>query len=190
MVCEISQHNGGLYSEKGITQTQIFKTFPGSQRGLLIQLKGEIVYNIISKGNCRETYLSSYMQVRRMRNKVTSELRAAKRSYFQKLNPKNPKEFWKSIKFLNKKQSSIPTLTDEDGNEALTGSHKAEILNSSLNASIVQVLLLKTGQKVISTLILGSCLMNLHVMKTRSVSYLQAWTHPNQVDQMASPQKC
>ena len=57
-------------------------------------------------------------------------MRTAKRSYFQKLNPKNPKEFWKSIKFLKKKQSSIPTLTDDDGNEVLTGSHKAESLNS------------------------------------------------------------
>ena len=61
---------------------------------------------------------------------MTCELHCAKRSYFQKLNPKNPKEFWKAIKYLSKKQSSIPILTDEDGKEAATGLQKADMLNS------------------------------------------------------------
>ena len=64
-----------------------------------------------------------------MRNKVTRELRRANKSYFQKINPKKPKEFWRAIKYLSKQQSSIPTLGDEDGNEALTGSQKADMLN-------------------------------------------------------------
>ncbi len=38
--------------------------------------------------------------------------------------------FWKAIKFLNKQQSSVPSLTDEDGHEAHTGSQKADMLNS------------------------------------------------------------
>ena len=57
-------------------------------------------------------------------------MRRAKRDYFQKLNPKNPKEFWKAIKYLSKKQSSIPTLVDEDGKEAANGLQKANMLNS------------------------------------------------------------
>ena len=50
-----------------------------------------------------------------MKNKVTDELRKAKKSYFQKINPTNPKEFWRAINYLTKQQSSIPTLIDEDG---------------------------------------------------------------------------
>ena len=64
-----------------------------------------------------------------MRNKVVRELRRVKESYFQKINPKKPKEFWRAIKYLSKQQSSIPTLVDEDGNEALTGSQKADMLS-------------------------------------------------------------
>ena len=61
-----------------------------------------------------------------MRNKVTRELRRAKESYFQKINPKKPKEFWRAINYLSKQQSSI---ADEDGNEALFGSQKADMLS-------------------------------------------------------------
>ena len=71
--------------------------------------------------------LSKY---RIMRNRVTSELRQAKRNFFQLIDPKKPKEFWKAVKFLNKQQSSVPSLTDEDGNEAHTSFQKADMLNS------------------------------------------------------------
>ena len=55
--------------------------------------------------------LSKY---RLKRNKVTSELCLARWNFFQKINPK---EFWRAMKYLNKRQSNIPTLTDEDGIE-------------------------------------------------------------------------
>lgn len=70
--------------------------------------------------------LSKY---RLKRNKVTSELRLARRNFFQKLNPRKPKEFWRAMKYLNKCQSNIPTLIDEDGIEASSGSQKADLLN-------------------------------------------------------------
>ena len=38
-------------------------------------------------------------------------------------------EYWWAVKYLSKQQSSIPTLMDEDGNEALTGAQKADMLN-------------------------------------------------------------
>lgn len=50
------------------------------------------------------------------------------KSYFQRINPKKPKKFWRAIKHLSNQQSSIPTLTDEEGNEAVTGSQKADVL--------------------------------------------------------------
>ena len=71
--------------------------------------------------------LSKY---RLQRNMVTSELRIARQNFFRKINPKRPKEFWRAVKYLNKQQSSIPTLTDEDGVEATSASQKADMLNS------------------------------------------------------------
>ena len=56
--------------------------------------------------------LSKY---RLQRNMVTSELRIARllpsQNFFRKINLKRPKEFWRAVKYLNKQQSSIPTLT-------------------------------------------------------------------------------
>lgn len=71
--------------------------------------------------------LSKY---RLKRNKVTSELLLARRNFFQKLNPRRPKKFWRAMKYLTKCQSNIPTLTDKDGIEASSGSQKADLLNS------------------------------------------------------------
>ena len=64
------------------------------------------------------------------RNKVTQELHQAKQAYFKKLNPKKPKEFWRAVKYLRKRQSTIPTLTDDAGTAAHTSLEKAEMLNS------------------------------------------------------------
>jgi hypothetical protein len=72
----------------------------------------------------------NFSKYRAMRNRVASELRSAKRSYFQKLNPKKPKEFWRAIKYLNKQKTTIPTLVDDDNVEATSNSEKADMLNS------------------------------------------------------------
>ena len=56
----------------------------------------------------------------------------AKSAYFKELNPKNPKEFWRAVKFLNKKQSSIPTLS-KDSCVASTGPEKANLLNAYIS---------------------------------------------------------
>ena len=63
------------------------------------------------------------------RNRTVAQLRLAKRRYFQALNPKDPKKFWKAIKFLNKSKQSIPTLS-LDGRVANSEVDKANLLNS------------------------------------------------------------
>ena len=68
-----------------------------------------------------------------MRNKVTSALLSAKQSYFQRLNPKKSKEFWRAMKYLNKQQSTIPTFVDEYNVEATDNFEKADMLNSFLS---------------------------------------------------------
>ena len=66
------------------------------------------------------------------RNKVVAKLRKAKQDYFQHLNPANCKEFWKTVKYINKGQNSIPVLTDigsDDQEVANTNADKANALN-------------------------------------------------------------
>jgi len=43
------------------------------------------------------------------RNKIVRELRRAKRRYFQKLNPSNPKQFWKTVAKANEQDQYICT---------------------------------------------------------------------------------
>ena len=63
------------------------------------------------------------------RNRVTSLLRKAKRQYFHRIKPSEPKKFWKFVKALSKNRSSIPALKF---NDILYESdeQKAAVLNS------------------------------------------------------------
>ena len=63
------------------------------------------------------------------RNKTLGKLLSAKRRYFLRLNPKEPKKFWKAIKFLNKRVRSIPTLT-QGSDVASSEIDKAAMLNN------------------------------------------------------------
>ena len=99
------------------------RTFPWLTKKLINSIKKR---NRLYKQGKLSGNLSKY---RLKRNKVTSELRLARRNFFQKLNPRKPKEFWRAMKYLNKCQSNIPTLIDEDGIEASSGSQKADLLN-------------------------------------------------------------
>ena len=71
----------------------------------------------------------NFRQYKLARNRTLAQLRLAKRNYFRALNPKNPKMFWKAIKFLNKNKQSIPTLSHA-GEVATTDVEKANLLNS------------------------------------------------------------
>ena len=55
-------------------------------------------------------------------------LRNAKRAHMQSLRPYDKKKFWKAVKFLTKKTSSIPELSC-DGSIASSGTEKASMLN-------------------------------------------------------------
>ncbi len=83
------------------------------------------VYNVLSSP-ARIAYSM------RMGRVTSGQLRLhwAKRNFFQKVDPKKPKEFSRAVKYLNKQQSTVPTLIDEDGSEAHTSSQKANMLNS------------------------------------------------------------
>ena len=63
------------------------------------------------------------------RNKTLADIRSAKLSYLHKLNPRDPKKFWKAVKFLSKKSKSVPALTLGD-TTATTEMEKANLLNT------------------------------------------------------------
>ena len=51
---------------------------------------------------------------KKARNRATSLLRKAKCQYFHRIAPGDFKKFWKSVRAINKKHSSIPTLKCND----------------------------------------------------------------------------
>ena len=65
-----------------------------------------------------------------MRNKVTSMLRDSKQSFFTRhINNGNKKQFWKTMKYLRKEQSTIPSLRS-GGTSADNELDKANMLNN------------------------------------------------------------
>ena len=76
---------------------------------------------------------SDVEKYKRIRNRVVTQLRNAKSSYFKNLNPKhNSKKFRSAVKYLNKKHNSIPVL-NHGSMTANTNEEKAEMLNSFSN---------------------------------------------------------
>ena len=71
-----------------------------------------------------------FSKYRYHRNKTVNLLRQAKKNFFQNINPKQPKMFWKACKLMYKTStSSIPVLSS-DGTSAHTSAEKAELLNT------------------------------------------------------------
>ena len=63
------------------------------------------------------------------RNRTLAQLRHARKVYFNSLNPKDPKKFWKVVKYLNKNRQAIPTLI-KDRVVAYNDSNKGNMLNA------------------------------------------------------------
>ena len=66
---------------------------------------------------------------KKLRNKVVKLLRSSKKEFYGRINLADKKQFWKTIKFLSKKQTSIPEL-HHLGESAKTSKAKAEMLNA------------------------------------------------------------
>ena len=98
-----------------------------------------------------------HAKYKKLRNKVVKLMRSAKSSYFQTLNPKDNKQFWKAVKYLNKQQSTIPTLHYQD-TVAESNFEKASLLNeffsTCFNRDIPPLSSADTGQHTVQH---GSC---------------------------------
>ena len=75
-------------------------------------------------------YHSKY---KNLRSRVITMLRQSKHNFFKNLNPNSNKAFWKAVRCLNKKTSSIPTLTTS-ASTATTDREKAELLNAHFSS--------------------------------------------------------
>ena len=64
-----------------------------------------------AKKSMSEVYIQKY---KRLRNKIVNLLRNKKKEYFNRLATAGNKEFWKTIKLLNKNRDTIPALRYHD----------------------------------------------------------------------------
>ncbi len=123
---------------------------PTSRRRNLPWLNKGIIQSMRRRNNLfrRSRYTSDdERKYKRARNKVVSLMRSAKKEYFRKLNPHNSKQFWKSIKVLNKHNSSIPTLSQ--GSTLLsTDQEKADALNKKAFDSVPHIPLISKLQQL------------------------------------------
>jgi len=60
-------------------------------------------------------------------------MRKAKKDYLTRLNPRNPKIFWKTVKHLNKTTCSVPTLSHNVVEASSNKDKEANLLNSFLS---------------------------------------------------------
>ena len=63
-----------------------------------------------------------------LRNKVVAMLRANKKLFFNNLNAASQKQFWKTMKYLRKEQSTVLVLSHDDCT-ANNDKDKASMLN-------------------------------------------------------------
>ena len=66
---------------------------------------------------------------KKQRNLVANMLKSSKAKFFDRLNPSDPKSFWKTVKTLSKQSISIPALKDKCGHVASSDVDKAVMLN-------------------------------------------------------------
>ena len=79
-----------------------------------------------AKRSKNPTHFAKYKKIR---NNVTTMLRSAKQRYFNSLTSANSKQFWKTVKLVNKQQETIPVLSQDNIN-AITDKEKSNMLNS------------------------------------------------------------
>ena len=78
-----------------------------------------------AKQSKNPTHFAKYKKIR---NNVTKMLQSAKQSYFNSLTSANSKQFWKTVKLVNKQQETIPVLSQDNIN-AITDKEKSNMLN-------------------------------------------------------------
>ena len=87
------------------------RNLPWLNKSLVQSMRRRNCFFKKAKRSKSSLHLSQY---KRARNRVTSQLRKAKKEYFYNLNTSDTKQFWKTFKVLNKHHASIGTLAHGD----------------------------------------------------------------------------
>jgi hypothetical protein len=122
MACKILADYGNLHSTVNL-----------KARNNLPWLTKPVVQAMRKRNSCfraakRSNDEESWNKYKCIRNKVVALLRRGKREYFYNLQFSTTKEFWKAVKVINKQDSNIPTLWDDD-TPVTSSSGKADLLN-------------------------------------------------------------
>ena len=89
--------------------------------------KRNTLYRRLKRSNAN--LATDRMRYTAMRNKVVTLLRESKQRFFDELNNADTKQFWRTMRILNRK-SSVPSLQDENNATIESNTGKANALNS------------------------------------------------------------
>ena len=92
-------------------------------------LKAMKLRNSLLKAFKRTNNHLRFMKYKECRNRITCELRKAKSNYFRNLHVSDMKTFWRLMKALTRKDSSIPALHRSDSTLVCKKLEKANLLN-------------------------------------------------------------
>ena len=71
-----------------------------------------------------------YTRFKSARNKFVAQMHKAKKNYLTRLNPRDHKKFWKTVKHLNKNPCSVPTLSHNNVSGSCDRAEAAEEVRS------------------------------------------------------------
>ena len=92
-------------------------------------LKAMKLRNSLLKAFKRTNNHLRFVKYKQCRNRITCELRKAKTNNFRNLHVSGTKTFWRLMKVLTRKSSSIPALHQSDSTLVFKELEKANILN-------------------------------------------------------------
>ena len=99
---------------------------PWLSKRILQKIKKRNYYYRLAKYNRESCHHAKY---RHLRSVVVSALREAKASFFSGLGPKCSKTFWKSVRAIQSKATSIPVFS-VNGVQITSSSGKANLVNN------------------------------------------------------------
>ena len=126
--------------------------------------------NMLFKQAKRTGDFSNYKHAR---NKTLEKLRSAKRRYMRQLNPNDTKQFWKAMKFLNRKVKSVPTLSD-----GLVVQMKKQKCSTSFFCDMLQHCFLPNISICCSITIKSWWRLLCFVLRMRFFTFLEQWRKP------------
>ena len=106
------------------------RSVPWMTKEIVQAIRGRKYFYRKAKRSNSGNYHSKYKNLRSI---VITILRQSKHNFFKNLNPNSNKAFWKAVKCLNKKSSSMPTLTTS-ASTTTTDREKAELLNAHFSS--------------------------------------------------------